>query len=89
MKPRALLVRGAPLRRLAKAGLSKVLPLVDSGLEKATAVKTCHLVGGRREEEGTNHGTLTKAGLRRTTLPAVVGRSTMEMQTNAGKKEAK
>ena len=55
MKPRALFARSAPLRRQAKAGLSKVLLTVASGRKRVTAVKTGLLFGGG------DHGTLTKS----------------------------
>ena len=51
---RALVVRGAPLRRQAKAGLSKLSLIVASGREQVTAVKTGLQVGGD------DHGTLTE-----------------------------
>ena len=51
---RALLVKGAPLRRQAKAGLSKLSLVVASRSKQATAVKTGLQVGGD------DHGTLTE-----------------------------
>ena len=47
MKPRTLPVRGALLRRQAKAVLSKVLLVAASGRERVTAVEIGVPLGGR------------------------------------------
>ena len=57
--------------------------MVASGPEEPTFVKPGLLVGGE------DHGTLTTAGFRDTTLPEVGGRITKDVQKAPGMREEK